>query len=973
MRAKPLERLETIVGFCSSGRRVARGGGASGWDFCNGKLEKVAPVRVVTLPSYPGRSNPSYWCSGSNQLLGFIVKKLILLCSTAIVFPTAAFAQSTGTVATEEQTIVITGTRVNNGVDGVVVPDTTKAKGVLTQEFIARQSPGQTILNTINFIPGVNFTNSDPYGSSGGNIRIRGFDGNRISLTFDGVPLNDSGNYAIFSNQQLDPELIEQVNVGLGVTDVDSPTASAAGGTVNYRTLIPSRTLGTRVSGSIGTFDYRRVFGMINSGEFGPWDTRLWASYSVSSNDKFKGPGGINKKQFNARIYQDLGNRGDFLSLAAHYNRNRNNFYRNPTVNDLRSILGVDEIPIGTVTFPDSSNPIRIGYITDRQFDAVDDFENLASCNRTIGGPGRQDDNGGTGPNGGIVVRGVFTPVFAPAINGSTANNPLNSSSCVNYFGVRINPSDTGNVRGQARFTLADGVLLTVDPSYQYVLANGGGSTVFAENARQLRGSLFSTVPGVDLNRDGDLLDSIRVLSPNNTNTHRLGLTSSLIWEFSPHHRARIAYTYDRAHHRQTGEYGYLNAKGDPLDPFGGRDANQIFDANGNVLQQRDRTSIALLNQISGQYIGKFFAEKLRVEIGVRRPFFKRDLDQHCYTFASGSGFAYCSSEVLGTTPIPLAANGNFVVPANFRPAVGATVPSNAVYAPFKANYKFGKALPSVGFTYKVTGPVSVFGSYAKGYSAPRTDNLYRRPTVIITPEETNAFDLGVRYTDRMVQAQATAWKIDYKNRIVSSFDPDLGISLDRNVGKVDSWGFDTSVAVKPIRNLLLLAIASYIKTELQNNVEIGSARFSSTIPLVLPASTVFCAGAAPTATNPVVTTCATTAGKRVAETPKLQYGGRVEYRVGPVSMGAQAKWVGSRFATDTNDVKVKGYALVDLDARLSLLPVGLERSYFQLNVQNLLDERYFGNISTQINNAGNPNFALGSPRSVLGTLNFQF
>ena len=893
------------------------------------------------------------------------MKKLILLCSTAIVLPTAAFAQSTGTVATEEETIVVTATRTNNGINGVVVPDTTKAKGVLTQEFIARQSPGQTILNTINYIPGVNFTNSDPYGSAGGNIRIRGFDGNRISLTFDGVPLNDSGNYAIFSNQQLDPELIEQVNVGLGVTDVDSPTASAAGGTVNYRTLIPARTLGARGTVSVGTDDYRRFFGMISPGEFGPWGTRAWASYSVASNDKFKGPGGINKKQFNARIYQTLGNRGDFLSLAFHYNRNRNNFYRNPTVNDLRAILGVSEIPTATGAFPDSSNPIRIGYISDRQFDVAEDFDNLDSCNRTVAVRGViQNDNGGTG------VNGTGTP--GPAVNGSTANNPLNSSSCSNYFGVRINPSDTGNVRGQSRFTLADGVLLTIDPSFQYVLANGGGSTVFSETARQLRGSNFATVGGVDLNRDGDVLDSIRLLSPNNTNTRRFGLTSSLIWEFSPQHRARIAYTFDRAHHRQTGEFGYLNVQGAPLDPFGGRDANPVFDANGNVLQQRNRTSIALLNQISGQYIGKFFDEALRVEVGVRRPFFKRELDQNCYTLASGAGFAYCSSEVLGTTPIAATA-GNFIVPADFRPVLGALVPNNAVYAPFKAEYKFGKLLPSVGFTYKVTGPVSIFGSYAKGFSAPRTDNLYRTPRVNITPEETNAFDLGVRYTDRMVQAQATAWKIDYKNRIVSSFDPDLGISLDRNVGKVDSYGFDASVAVKPIRNLSLLALASYIKTELKQNVEIGSARFSATTPFVLPASTVFCGGVAPTATSPLVATCATTAGKRVTETPKFQYGGRAEYRFGPVSFGAQAKWVGSRFATDTNDVKVKGYALVDLDARVSLLPIGLKQSYFQVNAQNILDERYFGNIGTQLNNAGNPNFALGSPRSVIGTLNFQF
>src|SRR5215210_4718418 len=184
------------------------------------------------------------------------MKKLSLFCATtALVMPAAILAQSTGSQEVEEE-IVITGTRTNNGVDGIVVPDSTKAKGVLTQELISRQGAGQTILNTINLLPSVNFTQSDAYGSSGGNIRIRGFDGNRISLTFDGMPLNDSGNYAIFSNQQLDPELIEQVNVNFGATDVDSPTASAAGGTVNYRTIIPTSAMGARLSGSLGDWDY---------------------------------------------------------------------------------------------------------------------------------------------------------------------------------------------------------------------------------------------------------------------------------------------------------------------------------------------------------------------------------------------------------------------------------------------------------------------------------------------------------------------------------------------------------------------------------------------------------------------------------------------------------------------------------------------------------------------------------------------
>src|SRR5690349_18704408 len=156
-------------------------------------------------------------------LLEFFVRglviKFVLLCTTAML-PSDVCAQSTGTVETEKDTVVITGTRAQKGTSGIVLQDSTKAKGLVTQEFIAKQSPGQTLLNTINYIPGVNFTQNDPYGSSGGNLRIRGFDGARVSVTFDGVPLNDSGNYAIFPNQLLDPELVEQINVNLGATDV---------------------------------------------------------------------------------------------------------------------------------------------------------------------------------------------------------------------------------------------------------------------------------------------------------------------------------------------------------------------------------------------------------------------------------------------------------------------------------------------------------------------------------------------------------------------------------------------------------------------------------------------------------------------------------------------------------------------------------------------------------------------------------
>ena len=646
-------------------------------------------------------------------------------------------------------------------------------------------------------LPGVSFTNNDPFGSAGGTFVIRGFDNSRISETFDGIPLNDTGNYALFSNQLLDPELIEQVNVSLGSTDVDSPTASATGSTVNFRTrLVRPDRFGPR-----RRLDRRRAIFRAPSGSSTPasWDRTaraLSSPHSNARNDLFRGPGEIYKQQYNARIYQPIGDNGDFVSISGHYNQNRNNFYRNPAFNDLRTtVFPPGQFPgatgilgTGRVAAASTAAPSLIGAdYSGNEWDAIFNFNNFDVCTRASepGGAGAQNDNGGPLPNGtGAQLTGG-------------ANNVNNTSSCSNFFGVRINPSNTGNIRINGRFTLADNLILTVDPSFQYVLANGGGSTAIAENNVRVRGGTPAS-PGVDYNGDGDFLDTIRFYTPNNTNTHRLGLTASLIWDINDDHRLRFAYTFDRARHRQTGEWGFLGTDGHPESPFSGRNATPVLDATGFQFQQRDRLSIAMLNQIAGQYIGRFMDDRLRVEVGLRVPFFKRELEQRCYTEARGSaGFAYCSSEPVASLVI--------IAPNAPVPAAGPT----PYYAPFTAEYSFDAILPNVGLRYDFGGGFSVFGSYARGFSSPRTDNLYRQPIVVIDPETTDAFDLGVRYRRSNVQAQATAWLINYQNRIVSSFNPDLGLSVDRNVGKVESWGVDASVGWDVIPELSLFALGA--------------------------------------------------------------------------------------------------------------------------------------------------------------------
>ncbi|GAA0461128.1 MULTISPECIES: TonB-dependent receptor [Sphingomonas] len=829
----------------------------------------------------------------------------------ALVIPAAAMAQSTASQEFNEGSEVVVTGRADRTIGGVDLPNQPKAQVVLDSEIIQRQRPGQTINDVINLVPGVSFQNNDPYGSSGGGFRIRGFDSSRISQTLDGIPLNDSGNYAIYTNQQVDSEIIDNVSVNLGATDVDSPTASAVGGTVNLRTRVPGDELGAMFTASYGEYDYHRVFGMIDTGDITGMGTKAFASASwVSYDNPFNNYGRIKKQQYNARIYQDLGGNGDFISIAGHYNQARNNFF--------------------------GSGPLR-------------------------GDPGRET---GTGSGNRFPTNFDEASYDVPVCSTDTPETGVvdATNSCGTQYDRRYNPSNTGNIRGTSRFTIADGLTLTVDPSYQYTKANGGGTVTGREGVRTINGVNYTGFIGGqyyfgrDLNFDGDVLDTcstsgaacassnangVTLLAPSQTVTNRYMVISNLVYQINDAHRVRLSYTYDRARHRQTGETGFLYSNGEPFDVFPINDP--ITDLNGNVVQKRDRKSYAILNQVSGQYRGEFLENNLVLDLGLRVPFFKRDLNQNCFTTA---------------------ANGNVDCVASDN-ASGYAAANPTYAAPRSRDYTYNRALPNVGLTYNITPQASIFASYAKGLSVPGTDTLYSAlyfadgtEGADPAPETTDSFDLGLRYRSGIVTAQLGGYYIKFKNRIATAFDAELGESVSRNIGKVDRYGFDGSISVQPIREITAYVFGSYLNSEIQDDLQTGANTF-------LP-----------------------TAGKQESGLSKWSFGGRLQGTLGPVELGAQVKYTGPRYINDINEplvqtisgvvtevfpAKVDGYTLVDLDARFSLAQFGLDKTFFQLNVSNLFNEFYVGYISGSSNNTSVPFVQFGAPRAVSGSIVIGF
>jgi iron complex outermembrane receptor protein len=491
-----------------------------------------------------------------------LMKKLAAGAATAAIalsIGAVAHAQST---ATQTEEVIITGHRTPPSTGGLATRiDEPKDEAIIQQQYIATQVPSANVANLINLLPGVSWSTEDPYGLQGGDLRIHGFDGAHVAFILDGAPLNDTGNYAVYPGEYMIGELIDHITVNIGGSDVDSPSASALGATINVTSKKPSDTEGGELKLSTGSYAYSRVFGEFDTGTFGPTGAKAWVAYEDVRDDNYEGrPGANTREDYSAYVYQPLKGT-DFISVTGIYAEER--------------------------LYP--------------PFD-VSQSEIAADGHYFLG------DNYTWTPE--TVTPGKVDSIFNLGNKGTVG--PAGSDQY--YYRLDPNPVNFASIRGQSKFTLGHGLTFTFDPAFFYTLANGGSNAYLAETNKQLIGAATTSsanphacftkgvVSGVDLNGDGDCLDTVVVYSPSNTETYRYTINSSLLYDYDEHHHFQLAYTFDYGQHRQTGEYTNVNpATGDPANIFGGKEGYgaPILTADGQVLQKRDRRSIAELNQIS--------------------------------------------------------------------------------------------------------------------------------------------------------------------------------------------------------------------------------------------------------------------------------------------------------------------------------------------------------------------------------------
>ncbi|WP_079432742.1 TonB-dependent receptor [Zoogloea sp. LCSB751] len=192
-------------------------------------------------------------------------------------------------------------------------------------------APGGTNPYTmVSGLPAVKVQALDPYGLTsriGGNkgMRVRGIAAWHGAVgTVDGLTLsniNPGPGYL----QMFDRENLAGVSMAQGPVAPDQPALFNTAGALDSQILWPALKAGGSLSAASGDNGFERYFARVDSGAFGPANTRIAASASTAHANLWRGPGQAERENYLLAVATDLGPLTLKL-LAVNSNIDQNNY-----------------------------------------------------------------------------------------------------------------------------------------------------------------------------------------------------------------------------------------------------------------------------------------------------------------------------------------------------------------------------------------------------------------------------------------------------------------------------------------------------------------------------------------------------------------------------------------------------------------------------------------------------------------------
>jgi len=509
--------------------------------------------------------------------------------AVALISAAPVMAQSTAASGADESaprakedtvrlgTITIVGEGSKLGAGQMLNEDVAKARSTVTRAATEKDRSTGNPFQAMALLPGVNTFNYDATGLYGGSMTVRGFGADQMGFTVNGVPVNDSGNFAVYPQEYSDQENLCTQSLTQGSPDAESPHAGATGGNMTITACDPEDKRRVRLSQTVGGLNLTRSFVRFDTGRFFNDKAKVFVSYSHTQADKWKGKGEAKKDHIDAAFRLDLDQDNVILGSIL-YNRAVNNNIGSLSVAQLNT-FGYN-YDFGT-TFPGHQTPVK-GVVQDESKD------NAAK-----------------------------TWIYP---------NPQ-------YYKLANNPFENAVVSVSGSFKLAKDVQLKVQPYLWYGYGNGGvQQTTLSENAF-LNKTTHTNNLTVDLNGDGDTLDKIIVGRASVTKTFRPGVTTEISAQLGDHN-VRAGVWYERARHRQTQPAVSVDNGGNLASVW--LDEGIINRPDGSPYQGRDWYSVSTAYQAYATDNWTFANDRGLLTLGLRTPHVTRDVTNY-----ANEGFGY--------------------------------------------------------------------------------------------------------------------------------------------------------------------------------------------------------------------------------------------------------------------------------------------------------------------------------------------
>lgn len=826
----------------------------------------------------------------------------LIALTLAALTPAAVAAQQAGTPAIESEptgdggaeapTIVVTGGQTRTAVE---------LPGTEMQKIL----PGVSPLKAIQTLPGVLYITADPWGNNEQNAQlfIHGFAANQLGYTMDGIPLGDQsyGNYNGLSPQRaVISENVSRVVVATGAGDLATASNSNLGGTVETYSSNPLAVPGIQAAQTVGSYDTSRTFVRVDTGTFGGNNTAYVSGVRQRARAwDFNGiQGGW---QANAKFVHDdsIGK----LTLYFDYNdmtqpnEDATTFFK-PSAGGTASAVQLYTPYTKPFFYPDF-NGYRSNYLS------------------TLGN--------------------------SPAAQGGNYRNYYSDAQRTDYlaygrYDARLTPNATWS--NTAYYHHNDGVgvvagplgqsITTAQPYLDPAYATLPTNCRFSANNNGVRPSACTALTADQAAAAGAALVTATGGSGLITRTteyriDRWGVISALDVELGAH-KIELGGWYE---HNSTTQWRRWYAV----------DVNSPGNSTPYI------RPLEVAQPLFTQYQGEATIEQLQLHL--------QDSWQALDRLLIQAGFKTSAQWATGRYPVqPRAGSlsglagglpeGRIDTLRWFLPAVGATFDVNGheeLYANAQKNLRQYQAYLAGGGGPWFTGSQAAFDAFAQSGR----------------PESSWTYEAGVRSRRELgggvtLNAQVNYYHVDFQDRLLAiSTNPGGiaggaitgGTSILVNVGNVKTDGVDAAFTLRAGRIFSLYNATSYNLSKYQRD-------YTSTASGI-GAATDTCIGGY-LVTGGIVPTC----GKQLPGIPKWMNKTVATLSLGPVETQVIGDYVGARFTTFSNDVRVPSYFLASLRiaARVpdDILP--LRKTELALNVTNLADRK--GQSTLSIGSATN-------------------